>query len=222
MFSELLIEFNKIPKKKYKDESFISICGFPHYEKVASNLLAFFLDYTREHCLYDLFVKSLIETIGKNPDDYDLDFSVETEFYTNKGNYIDLLLKSETINIVIKNKIFAWLYNDLDDYYTTASEKGKNPPLGIVLSLKPVTSIHKNFINITYEMFFNTVKKNLGYYVQAANKKYLPLLIDFMDNIETLDWSRNMDKDFIDFMRNNEDEAISFAKKNRRTTKRFT
>ncbi|MBQ2354469.1 MAG: PD-(D/E)XK nuclease family protein, partial [Treponema sp.] len=103
MFENLIEEFRKIPKKKLKEETFISICGFPHREKVASNILSFFFDTSREHNMHDLFVRSLIESIGLLPEDYPSDFSCETEVYTEKGNYIDLLLRNEQINIVIEN-----------------------------------------------------------------------------------------------------------------------
>lgn len=213
MFEKLLEEFRKIPKKKASEESFISICGFPHREKVASNILAFFFDTSREHNLHDLFVKSLLESMGLCPEDFPSEFSCETEVHTEKGNFIDLLLTSEQINIVIENKIYAWLYNDLDDYYKTAAEAGKNAPLGVVLSLYPQEANNSKYKFITYEELFNKIKKNLGFYVQRANNKYLPFLMDFIDNIENLNWSETMDKDFIDFVRNNKDDAIEFAGK---------
>ena len=57
---------SKTSKEKIKEESFVSICGFPHREKVASNILSFFFDTSREHNLYDLFVRSLIVSIPRN------------------------------------------------------------------------------------------------------------------------------------------------------------
>lgn len=213
MFEKLIEEFQKLPKKKIKEESFVSICGFPHREKVASNILSFFFDTSREHNLYDLFVRSLIESIGLSPENYPSDFTSETEVYTEKGNYIDLLLRNDQINIVIENKIYAWLYNDLDDYYKTASENGKNKPLGIVLSYYPHEEVNTNYKFVTYEVFFNCIKKNLGFYVQNANKRYLPFLIDFIDNIENLDWSESMDTEFVEFIRKNEDVTIDFSAK---------
>lgn len=213
MFEKLMEEFQKLPKKKIKEESFVSICGFPHREKVTSNILSFFFDTSREHNLYDLFVISLIESIGLSPENYPSDFTSETEVYTEKGNYIDLLLRNDQINIVIENKIYAGLYNDLDDYYKTASENGKNKPLGIVLSYYPQEEVNTNYKFVTYEVFFNCIKKNLGFYVQNANKRYLPFLIDFIDNIENLDWSESMDTEFVEFIRKNKDVAIDFSTK---------
>lgn len=175
--------------------------------------MSFFFDTSREHNLYDLFVRSLIESVGLSPENYPSDFTSETEVYTEKGNYIDLLLRNDQINIVIENKIYACLYNDLDDYYKTASENSKNKPLGIVLSYYPQEEVNTNYKFVTYEIFFNCIKKNLGFYIQNANKRYLPFLIDFIDNIENLDWSESMDTEFVEFIRKNKDVAIDFSAK---------
>ena len=74
-----------------------------------------------------------------------------------------MLLRNDQMNIVIENKIYAWLYNDLDDYYKTASENGKNKPLGIVLSYYPQEEVNTNYKFVTYEVFFNCIKKNLAF-----------------------------------------------------------
>ena len=212
MYEEFLSEFLKIPKKQKIEESFISICGFPHREKVSSNILAFFLDTNREHNLGDLFVRSLLEAAELNPNDFPNDFVSETEFCTKKGNFIDIILRNDQMNIVIENKIFAWLYNDLNDYYTSGKE-GKESLLGIVLSLYSQNNDNKNFKYITYEMFFEKIKKNIGYYIAQANKKYLPFLYDYLDNIENISRGEDMDKDFIEFVKNHEKDAIDFAGK---------
>ena len=214
----LLKEFNNLPKKTPREESFISICGFPNREKVSSNILAFFLDTHREHNLKNLFVKSLLESVGLNANDYPEDFESETEVYTNNGKYIDLLLYSERINIVIENKIYAELYNDLKDYYEKASEEGKEKPIGIVLSLSPIDESKKkegseNFNFVTYQDFFNKVKENIWNYLEKANQKYIPFLLDYFYNIENLERGENMDKEFLEFLRDHEDLFIKFASK---------
>lgn len=207
----LLSEFDNLPKKTPRDESFISICGFPSREKVSSNILAFFLDTHREHNLKNLFVKSLLESVGLNANDYPEDFESETEVYTKNGKYIDLLLYSEQINIVIENKLYADLYNDLDDYYERAKE-GKDKPVGIVLSLFPVDESKKGtkkFKFVTYEDFFSKVKENIGNYLEEANPKYIPFLLDYFYNIGNLERGENMDKEFLEFLRKNDNEKLS-------------
>ncbi len=211
----LLSEFDNLPKKAPREESFISICGFPSREKVSSNILVFFLDTHREHNLKNLFVKSLLESVGLNANDYPEDFESETEVYTKNGKYIDLLLRNEQINIVIENKIYADLYNDLDDYYERAKE-GKDEPVGIVLSLSPIDESKKGtkkFKFVTYEDFFSKVKENIGNYLEEANPKYIPFLLDYFYNIENLERGENMDEEFLKFLREHEKLSLEFAGK---------
>ena len=183
------------------------------YERVISSIMAFFLDTTREHRLKDLFVRSLIEASGLNPNDYLGDFTAETEVYTENGNFIDILLRNEQRNIVIENKIYASLYNDLNDYYKTATEKQKEPPLGIVLSLQPMKIDNPKFNGVTYSSLLTQVKKNMGFYLMKSNPKYTPFLLDFINNIECLLNGEVMDKELNEFMREHEKEAIEFVEK---------
>ena len=214
----LLKEFNNLPKKTPRDESFISICGFPSREKVSSNILAFFLDTHREHNLKNLFVKSLLESVGLNANDYPEDFESETEVYTKNGKYIDLFLRNERINIVIENKIYAELYNELTDYYEKALEEVEEKPIGIVLSLFPIDESKKKegsekFNFVTYQDFFNKVKENIWNYLEKANQKYIPFLLDYFYNIENLERGENMDKEFLEFLREHEKLSLEFTGK---------
>lgn len=213
MYEKLIDDFSKVPERPARDESFISICKYPHYERVASSIMSFFLDTQREHKLHDLFVKSLLESAGFDASKYPNDFHSETEVQTKKGNFIDILLYNDRRNIVIENKIYAWLYNDLDDYYETASDVQKENPIGIVLSLYQQSENNTKYKYVTYEQLFIYIKKNIGFYIQNANKKYIPFLFDFIENIEDLTRSDTMDNDFIKFVKNNSDEVISLANK---------
>lgn len=185
-------------------------------EKVSSNILAFFLDTRREHNLKNLFVKSLLESVELNAEEYPENFESETEVCTKNGKYIDLLLRSEQVNIVIENKIYAELYNPLKDYYETASEEGKEEPVGIVLSLFPIDERKKKewsekYKFVTYRDFFSKVKENIGNYLEEANPKYIPFLLDYFYNIENLERGENMDKEFLEFLRENKDKVETFT-----------
>ncbi len=46
---------------KTRVKTFFDVSGFPHYENVISNILAFFFDVNEEHGLKDLWLKSLFE-----------------------------------------------------------------------------------------------------------------------------------------------------------------
>lgn len=212
-YIELLAKFNELPNKKIEDENIFSICRFPHYEKVTSNVLAFFLDNKREHGLGNLFIESLLSLHDSNASDFDLNYIVETESHTAKGNFIDLDIFGNDYRIIIENKIFASLYNDLDDYYHFASKESKNV-IAFVLSLLPQPiKLPEKYTFITYEMLFEEVRKRIGGYISDANQKYLPFLFDFMKNIENLQRGDDMNLEFIKFVKDNEEQVNSINEK---------
>ncbi|MGL4205107.1 MAG: PD-(D/E)XK nuclease family protein [Aeromonadaceae bacterium] len=211
MFEELISEFEKIPRVK-RDENWFSICGFPHYEKVASNVLQFFLDSSREHGLGDLFIKSILSFSEKYEFLEDEYFSVTTEFQTKKGNFIDLILTSETLCIVIENKIKAWIYNDLNDYFETAKEQAPNV-YAIVLSLVKQTPSDNRWTYITYSELFEKVRNNIGAYITIGNRRYLNLCFEFIENIENLIGNHEMDENFINFLSTNTSAVQELIKK---------
>ena len=67
-YSELLQEFNSLPKlnksKSNKSQSIFNIAGYPHYENVASNILAFYFNPDNEHGLGNLLLHSLLSLIN--------------------------------------------------------------------------------------------------------------------------------------------------------------
>ncbi len=175
------------------------IAGFPHYEDVISNWYAFFLDGDNEHGLEQLFLHSLLNIINeKDQTEADLDScKVIREHPTKKGGFIDLVLYEgmegdKFVNpIIIENKIFAELYNDLTDYYNSV-QSVDDRKVAIALTLKPVQVPHKQYLNITHYEWLDEIKSNLGEHLQKAHPKYLMLLQDFIRNIEGLVKSDHM------------------------------
>lgn len=207
--NDLIKRFKELPETKKEDENIFSICGFPHYERVTSNVLAFFLNNQREHGLGNLFIESLLALDEQKQDnEFDLNYSVVTETKTDKGNFIDIDISGDGYRIIIENKIFASLYNDLSDYYYFAS-KDNTRVIAYVLSLNPQNQVHKNYSFITYEAFFNQVKQRMGEYLIQANQKYLPMLFDLIKNIENLRQGDTMDLEFINFVKENKEDVGS-------------
>lgn len=202
-YEHLIALFEQLPQIETRQRSFISICGFPHYERVASNILAFFFDTTREHKFGNLFVKSLLETLQIKTDNISLNHKSITEQRTDTGRFIDILLVDSDSSIVIENKIFANLYNELNDYYEFSKIKINANTYGVVLSLNPIKSENTEYRFTTYEELFKTIRCNLGFYIEKANSKYLPFLFDFFDNIENLTRKNSMDEKFITFVKVN-------------------
>ena len=180
------------------DPTIFDISEYPHYENVISNWYAFFFDPDALHSLHDLFLKSLIEII-KDSNEFDMEgCHVEREFQTDKGGFIDLLLyeqteeseEDETFNsvIIIENKIYAPLNNDLDDYYKSVKVVESGQKIGIVLSLHKIKDkdLPEAFINITHERLLKVIKRNLGQYVASAKLKYIHTLQDFISNLEQM------------------------------------
>ena len=212
-YTKLLIDFKTIPKHK-RAKTFMEISGYPHYENVCSNILAFYLNPSNEHGLKDLVIKSLLHLVET---DFAADLSFEEieirrEHRTNNDKRLDIVILTENYVIGIENKIFHHLHNDLTDYHETIQSLcyGERKPICIVLSLNKLTSqddLEKikvnHFINITYEQFFHDIKQNIGKYLSSTNISYINYLTDFIKSIENL-ISRTMEnKALWTFFKNN-------------------
>jgi len=202
-YTKLLIEFKSIPQHK-RARTFMEISGYPHYENVCSNILAFYLNPSNEHALKDLVLNSLMHSVEK---DFAFDFGfedieIDREHRTSKDKRLDIVILTEKYAIGIENKVFHYLHNDLSDYYETIKSFCNNngrKPICIVLSLNELASqddrkkiTDNHFINITYEQIFQNIKKNIGKYLTSSNISYVNHLTDFIKSIENLT-SRTMD-----------------------------
>ena len=180
--------------KEEKNETLFSIVGGKSTdERTASRILAFFFDTTREHNMEDFFIKSFIEAAGEKYEDItkNHNFTVEKEFYTKHGKIIDILLLNPQCNIVIENKIYADLYNDLKEYYDTAKSKNaEKQARGYVLSLFDMQdsiderNVGDKFKCVTYEKFLGVLEKN---YKNYEYSKYFGLCEDFIKNMRSLE-----------------------------------
>lgn len=205
-----------IPLIKGKPKTFLGIAKQPHYENVLSNIYAFYFVVEEVHKLSDLFIKSLLElinssTLAKGEPVFEtfLNFEVSTEYGTKNRKRIDVLLQNNEQAIIIENKVYHTLNNDLDEYYTEINTSNK---IGIVLSLYPISDIkHPRFINITHLQLITQVQLNLGNYVLNANDKYLVFLKDFSQNIINLSHPI-MEKENIQFYYKNQKEINQLVK----------
>ncbi len=64
-FLELLHDFETLPGT-FKSETIFNIAGYPHYENVCSNILAFYLNPNNEHGLGNLLFSSLMNLANGN------------------------------------------------------------------------------------------------------------------------------------------------------------
>lgn len=212
---EDFLDHNVIPKIKKRPKTFLGIAKQPHYENVMSNICAFYFKVEEVHGMQDLFINSLLEIInesklgGQKKVNEITDFEADTEVSTKKGGRIDLLLSSQDHAIIIENKVYHTLNNDLEDYWnsTVVYDNREENKIGIVLSLNKVIVTHENFINITHVEFLKRVVQNLGNYLMNAKDKYVVFLKDFYQNSINLSKSE-MDSKELKFYFDNQTKII--------------
>ena len=206
----LLDAFGKLPINGIINPTFMEIAGYPHYENVCSNILAFFFNPTEVHGLKDLYLKTLSSFDNNN--NHLSNVSVEREVTTNNNNRIDIVIYSDNCILAVENKIFATVNNPLADYasYLKGNSSGKNLSL-FILSIKDVNNTNLNgFIPVKYSDFFSRLRSNLGEYSSQADTKYLTMFFDFITTIENLMRETSMKKDTIKFIEERSTDIISF------------
>ncbi|MBO5207675.1 MAG: PD-(D/E)XK nuclease family protein [Clostridia bacterium] len=204
---------------KDKEKTFFDVSGYPHYENVISNILAFFFDVNEEHGLRDLWIKSLFDCYNRKantnlqPKEFE---EVEREHFTEENKRLDIIVSLDNAIVAIENKIFADTYNPFDDYIKEIVRVNDNEKelVAIILSLKKLgdyqTKQGKIFYNITYKELFNTVKDNFGVDMLESNGKWLIFMKELLINIENLGASEQMDKEWQKFIKENEQNMTSF------------
>ena len=110
IFKKVLYEaselYSKIP---VKEKTFMDVSGYPHYENVCSNILAFYFNTIEEHNMNNLVINSLIKVLKNNniniePIKENDIVKVSREYTTLKGNRIDIVLENDNLVIGIENK----------------------------------------------------------------------------------------------------------------------
>lgn len=209
----LLADFKTLPRIKQIRPTLLEVAGYPHYENVCSNILAFFFDSEEPHGLQGLAVTSLLRAVGREKELENIDLEnvvVEREVRTDSGNRLDILVQTDTHLIGIENKIFAGLYNPLDDYAKYLKKrKGKDElnVVKIVLSLLDNQSgMRGGFENVTYEKFISELRSQLGFYVADADARYVMLLVDLMSSMENLKRGQTMDQEWVNFLESHKED----------------
>ena len=198
MYSKELIDLLTIDLPIYhpKEPGFLDIIRQGHKEIVISRLYAYFLDYSNDSRIRELFINSLLEVLddvcrseGLNKNIKMEDFYCELEELTDNGNKIDLLLTSidEKEAIIIENKVFHIIDNPFDDYWTKVKDIEDEKKIGILLTLKPIIvppMARGKFINITHYHWIQKIKsKGLPNDLSIRHYVYIN---DFINNIESL------------------------------------
>jgi hypothetical protein len=165
----------------------MEVSGYPHYENVASNVLAFYFQPKEEHGLGDLMLSAFVAAAGKGQFGGAESAVVRREKSTKAGGRLDLLIDAGGFVIGIENKIFHSPNNDFADYRDLIECTGSPESVRIraVLSPKPIRN-HESmtsaqFVSVTYTQLWDCVRERIGRYVQTAHPKWLNYLFDFME-----------------------------------------
>src|SRR5688572_2107064 len=182
-----------IIKVKQKETTFLDIAGFPHYENVISNIYAYFFNPNQKHGLGSLFLDSLLELVDKN-----FIFNspkVFREFTTQKGGRIDLVIsdqdKEDKKVLIIENKMYHFLNNDLKDYYDSFPDMKRR---GVLLTINPVASYHDKFVNVTHQALLNKVFENLGPLILSIPEQSIFILKEFSKNLNNFTMNHEVGK----------------------------
>ncbi len=222
-------EFEKLLKnyeirsvsQKEEVQTLLEIAGFPDWENVYSNILAFFLDTDNEHGFDNLMLRSLMSAYYKAEDknqDELVNFmqerteEVEREVYTEKGKRIDIVIKTGSFIIGIENKIKSKLYNDLDEYRKKLIDDADGRKIiAIILSLKKIDKEidKKGFVSIEYNDLLQELKRLNGDYINTSNPQYQYLLSDFINHANKFYRSDDMK------LKKDEEEFLSLWKENK-------
>ncbi len=197
-----------IPGAPILPDSFLDITWQGHKENIISRIYGYFLNPKKNAAIAELFMNTLLELI-KEHCDKSLKFETYTcqlEESTDKGNRIDLLIRSPENEeaIIIENKIYHVLNNDLSDYWNYIKYP-ENQKVGIVLSLNKTyipDALEGNFINITHIEWINRIKQR-GLPSGITTNEFI-YLNDFINNIERLSKSQTMNEQTKFFFNNPE------------------
>lgn len=181
-----------IPPKRLRQRTLLDIVGINHRENSWSDIYAYFFNPKEKHKLGRLFIDSfntLIEQkYGLKPLKLE-SFTISREKANDNKKRIDLLIKNEEEALIIENKVYAGVYNDLSSYWESVKVPEINKR-GVLLSLVPIKNTNK-FVNITHKEFANEIIKNIPTYFQSADSKSLLLLQEFVQNIYNETYAMN-------------------------------
>jgi len=191
--------YSDIPKSSEKTYGFLDIIGKVHDENINTRLYGYFFNESQNPLISKVFLQSLLKIIKEK---CKREFSIESyntilEDYTKKGNRIDLvLLQSDKEKvIIIENKIYHTLNNDLSDYWNNYESINNENKVGILLTLFKHSipeEVKDKFINITHFELISEIKRT-GIPFDIQPRTYIYLL-DFFNAITSLSNFNTMDE----------------------------
>jgi hypothetical protein len=211
--SDLFAGLKKLPKAVNREPTFMEIAGYPHFENVCSNILAFYLQPSNNHGFGTLFLDVLATLINAEIEIDGQAVDVRREELTANGKRIDLVIESDNNYVIgIENKIYAGLYNDFHEYSRhLESLRNGRPVYKILLSLgyvQPSPQLY-GFYPISYEILFQEVLVKIGSCFLTAHEPHTTFLRDFIQTIQNLQKTNTMDRQRLEYFRNNQQDITA-------------
>ncbi|WP_337043792.1 PD-(D/E)XK nuclease family protein [Emticicia sp. 17c] len=179
----LLKEINTLPEPN------ILTIGKGVKELTISNLYAYFLNPHESHGLKSLFLDSLRELLDLKTD-FDLNtISIKREVH-HKKKYIDIIVRDASNLILIENKLFADIYNNLEIYESYDNEKtGKYLIISVVKYYESIgewqVSTHQQLFQII-EKRFELLAPKINIRQSENYKTFIEILKQQYDIVENL------------------------------------
>ncbi|MGL5889150.1 MAG: PD-(D/E)XK nuclease family protein [Bacteroidia bacterium] len=187
------LEWFDIPVFTRKEDTFLSIAGIQYRENTISRIYAYFLNHRNKE-ISNLLFSTLIELINeknsKRNFKFEDEYNCQLEYGTTNGNRIDIVIESNSSNnqqqsaIIIENKVFHILNNDLNDYWNSVPAYNK---AGVLLTLKSQDTGNSNYVNITHKEWGSRILSQRFPY-SLSPKEYI-YINDFLKNLISMDTS---------------------------------
>lgn len=202
-FQRLLREFEKRTRAA-SERTFLELGGFPHYERVISNFLAFYLNPGAEHKMGNMLQRALLNLLGIA--DVQLDV-VETE-----AANIDIVASGPTHVVAIENKIYHHAdANPFGTYVEVIRRRFPQhsrhfvvlTPFPAVLAGQRHALAELGYAIITYDALFTEIRSIMGEYAAGAANRYWLLFIDLIKTIENISMGSKFDRASLAFFDDN-------------------
>ena len=175
--------------------TYMELCRYPgtRLEEIWSRLFAFFFNPNKPHGFGTMFLDSLNELLeknGKSKISVEQNFEIETEYKTDNGKKIDLLIIGDKNIICIENKIWAPANNDFKEYECEVkrikNDKKNADCSCYCILLKPRKSNAKfdGWMSVFYEDFIKSIKNKLNEHATENSEIYLNVLEDWVKTME--------------------------------------